>query len=317
MTSRVPLPFDPGGTPFLVSAARKAGAGRSRLNGGDLQRPLWGVRSASGPTPEASAESELHSLCAALTVRMPAGAFFTHETAAQLMQLPLPRRLEKLRPPHVGVAAPTRGMDADEIIGHRVSIRPDEITSWAGFPITAPARTWLDLAARLTLVELVAVGDFLVRRDQPLCSIRDLAEAGARYPSRRGIISIRTALPLIRTRSESPRETKLRLVIVWAGLPEPESNFNIYDSEGRFLARADLAYPEYRTMIEFQGDHHRTDRGQWRRDIQRTGNVEDNGWQVLQFTDDDLATLDAQARLVERIRLRLASRGWLAPAPRV
>jgi very-short-patch-repair endonuclease len=208
-------------------------------------------------------------------------------------------------------------MDADEIVGHRVSIRSDEITSWAGFPITTPARTWLDLAARLTLIELVVVGDFLVRRDQPLCSMRELAEAGARYPSRRGIISIRAALPLIRTRSESPRETKLRLVIVWAGLPEPESNFNIYDSTGRFLARADLAYPEYRTMIEFQGDQHRTNREQWRHDIQRTGTVEDNGWQVLQFTDDDLSTLDAQARLVERIRLRLSSRGWLSPAPGV
>jgi hypothetical protein len=119
--------------------------------------------------------------------------------------------------------------------------------------------------------------------------------------------TVRAALPLLRTRAESPRESVLRLIIVLSGLPEPECNLNIFDPSGQFLARADLAYPQFKLMLEYQGDQHRTDRAQWRRDIRRVGSVEDNGWQVLQFTDDDLRDPTA---LVARIVRRLRARGW-------
>ena len=117
----------------------------------------------------------------------------------------------------------------------------------------------------------------------------------------------RVALPLLRTGSESPRESMLRVIIVLAGLPEPECNLNIYSPRGRFLARADLVYPEFKILLEYQGDQHRTDRAQWRRDIRRTGSVEDHGWQMLQFTDDDLQN---PVDLIARIELRLRGRGW-------
>ena len=88
--------------------------------------------------------------------------------------------------------------------------------------------------------------------------------------------------------------------------PEPECNYRVFDEQGRFLARGDLVYPGYRLFIEYQGDHHRTDRAQWRADIRRIGRLEDHGWQVLQFTDDDLQD---PATLVARIALRLRARG--------
>ena len=238
---------------------------------------------------------------------MPPRAFFTHQTAAQLLRLPLPRSFETARPVHVGIAAPARAMDAAGVVGHRLRIRPDEIVAWRGLRFTGPARTWLDLAARLSLVELVVVGDYLVRWRQPFTTLDELADAAGSYPSRRGLARVREALPLIRTRSESPRETTLRVLIVLAGLPEPECNFNIHDPRGRLLARADLAYPEFRLLLEYQGDHHRTDRAQWRRDIRRVGSVEDHGWQMLQFTDDDLQD---PAALLARIERRLRGRGW-------
>lgn len=204
-------------------------------------------------------------------------------------------------------------MDAGGVIGHSLRIRPDELVDWRGLRFTGPARTWLDLAARLSLVELVAVGDYIVHWRQPLATLSELTDAVGRYPSRRGLARARDAVPLIRTRSESPRETALRVLIVLAGLPEPECNFNIHDSSGRFLARADLAYPAFRLLLEYQGDHHRTDRAQWRRDIRRVGSVEDHGWQMLQFTDDDLQD---PAALLARVERRLRGRGWtgkLAP----
>lgn len=193
------------------------------------------------------------------------------------------------------------------IRGHRLQIDTGDIVHWRNLPVTGPARTWLDLAARLTLLELVAVGDYLVYWERPFLSVADLVEALGRYPSRRGLALARVALPLVRTRAESPKESMLRVIIVLAGLPEPECNLNIFDPVGRFLARGDLVYAQFKLLLEYQGDQHRTDRAQWRKDIRRVGGVEDHGWQVLQFTDDDLQNPRA---LVLRIERRLRARGW-------
>ncbi|TFB50323.1 DUF559 domain-containing protein [Cryobacterium tagatosivorans] len=319
MTARVPLPDEFSDRPFLTATARDAGVGPSRLRGADLYRPFWGIRSPAPPAPagapgvaapgaDASAAAvAVEALCRALALRMPPHAFFTHETAAQLLRLPLPRAFEAAPPLHVGMPAPARAMDARGVVGHSMRIRADDVVVWQGLRFTGPARTWLDLAARLSLVDLVAAGDYLVQWRRPLATLDELADAVARYPSRRGLARARDALPLVRTRSESRRETKLRVAIVLGGLPEPECNLNIYDPDGRLLARADLAYPEFRLLLEYQGDHHRTDRAQWRRDIRRVGSLEDQGWQVLQFTDDDLRD---PAALLARIELRLRGRGW-------
>jgi hypothetical protein len=239
-------------------------------------------------------------------VRTKPEAFFTHTTAALLLGLPVPIRLARLRPVHVGVVAPASAMEARDIVGHSLRVDPDDLVDRWPLRLTGAARTWLDLAALLTLGELVAVGDHLVYWESPILTRGELADALERYPSRSGLRRARAALPLLRTRSESPRESMLRVIIVLAGLPEPECNYNVFDEQGQFLARGDLVYPEYRLLLEYQGDHHRTDRAQWRSDIRRTGRLEDHGWQVLQFTDDDLQDPSA---LVARIGLRLRARG--------
>jgi hypothetical protein len=78
----------------------------------------------------------------------------------------------------------------------------------------------------------------------PLVTSGELAAALEAYPGRRGLQRDRTALPLLRTRSESPRESVLRVIIVLAGLPEPECNYNVLAADGTFLARGDLVYPD-------------------------------------------------------------------------
>ena len=301
MTSRIPLPQGLGDQPFLVVEARDGEIGRSRLNGGDLWAPFWGIR-----TPM-DANRSVENLCRAVSLRMPPDAFFTHGTAAQILRLPLPYRLQSARPLHVGFPAPMRAMDARDIVGHSVRMGTGELRVAKGLNVTCPARTWLDLAAKLSLLELVALGDHLLQWEHPLTTIDELRLAVKRHPGRRGLRTARLALPLLRTRAESPRESILRVIIVLAGLPEPECNYEIFDTRGRFLARADLAYPDYKLMLEYQGDYHRTDREQWRKDIRRVGSVEDAGWQMLQFTEDDL---QRPTELTMRVERRLRARGW-------
>jgi hypothetical protein len=309
VTARIPLPDGWADRPFRVGDALRAGVSASRLDGGDLDRPFWGVRIPAQGRPGVRGyvtRGEVEALCTALLVRMPPSAFFSHATAAILLGLPVPARLSRLRPVHVGVPAPVRPMEARDVVGHRLSVLPDDLVERGRLRLTGPARTWLDLAATLTLHELVAVGDHLIQWRSPLVTPGELAAALQTYPGRRGLQRARAALPLLRTRAESPRESVLRVIIVLAGLPEPECNLEVFDADGGFLARGDLVYREYRLFLEYQGDQHRTDRAQWRSDIRRTGRLEDNGWQVLQFTDDDLRD---PAALVARIRLRLRARG--------
>lgn len=51
-------------------------------------------------------------------------------------------------------------------------------------------------------------------------------------------------------------ESLLRAAILAAGLPEPTINSRVLDESGGWLARVDLAYPDRRIAIEYQGDHH-------------------------------------------------------------
>lgn len=301
MTQRRPLPGEFSDRSFRVSAGREAGIARSRLRAADLTTPFHGIRSAGG------FGHTVAEYARALRPRLPEEAFFSHSSAAQLIGVPLPARLQTALPVHVGVAAPHKVVTARDIVGHRLSIEDQDVVDWRDLRITGAARTWLDLAGMLDLADLVAAGDYLIHWENPLTVLAELTDAASRYRGRRGRVLIRAALPMLRDRAESPRESRLRVIIVLAGLPEPLCNYNVFDSTGRFVARADLAYPQFRLLLEYQGDQHRTDRAQWRRDIRRLGEVEDEQWQVLQFTDDDVR---APVQLVTRIERRLRARGW-------
>jgi very-short-patch-repair endonuclease len=82
-------------------------------------------------------------------------------------------------------------------------------------------------------------------------------------------------------------ETRLRLLLVRAGLPAPCVNRDVVE-DGAWLARPDLSYPLQRIAIEYEGDHHRTDRRQWKRDKARRRLLEDHGWLVIEVIDDDV-----------------------------
>src|SRR5690606_27406781 len=93
-----------------------------------------------------------------------------------------------------------------------------------------------------------------------LDAIRDRLRAWGRFP---GCTSVRAALALAREKVESPKETETRLLIIRAGLPEPVVQFEVRDG-GRLVARIDLAYPDLKIAIEYEGDEHRVDKNRWR-----------------------------------------------------
>ena len=83
-------------------------------------------------------------------------------------------------------------------------------------------------------------------------------------------------------------ETRARLVFHRSGLPEPELNASVHAEDGHFIARVDFLWRVARVVVEYEGDHHRTDRRQWQHDIARTRLLEALGWRVIRITSSDL-----------------------------
>jgi len=108
----------------------------------------------------------------------------------------------------------------------------------------------------------------------------------------------RTALSLADPRAESPRETALRLLLVAAGLPRPESQVEVRDGV-RFVARLDLAWPQARVAIEYDGAHHRGFL-QHSRDLERHNALRALGWIVIQVDARLMSQPDRLVALVHR-----------------
>jgi len=167
-------------------------------------------------------------------------------------------------------------------------------------PVTDLVSTWLDLGGdtSLSLVDLVVVADAVVSREPD--QLPTLLELAGRRPGR-GRRRLIAASELVRAGSESPMETRARLAFASGGLPEPELNAQVYAEEGTFIARVDFLWREARVIVEYEGDHHRTDRTQWENDIARVRLLEALGWKVIRITASDLRE-PRLARLIDQLR---------------
>jgi hypothetical protein len=76
-------------------------------------------------------------------------------------------------------------------------------------------------------------------------------------------------------------ETRLRMLIVLAGLPEPEVSHEVHDADGRLLYKFDLCDPDLKLIVEYDGRQHRDDLDQWDHDTQRRDWLDHNGWMIV------------------------------------
>lgn len=293
------------------------GVTRDRLAASDLMKPFTGIRMPAEPAtspPQSDADwlqifathqDENRRLCAAYRLRMPPAAFFSGPTAALLHGAPLPYWLSADRRLHVGLPDDCRAVQVVGAIGHSYSIDPAQVTTCALGRLTTPERTWCDLARILRLPDLVAVGDYLIRWSSPLSSHDRLAVAVHLQKGQRGVKNLRTALTLLNERAESPKESILRVQLILGGLPAPEVNVNVFDTEGRFIGRVDMMYRRYGLILEYEGLQHLVDPDQWQRDIERVQKLEDEGWRVIRVTRADLAN---PRELIGRIHAHIRSR---------
>ncbi|MGO4598987.1 hypothetical protein [Terrabacter sp. 2RAF25] len=273
------------GKPFLRSAARHLSDGQLRRGYRTLFHGVHVSRQAS-VTVATLAE-------AGLLVAEP-GSYVSHQTAARLLGGIVPAD------PNVHVTSPRIRVKGAGLVGHRRKVG-QQVMTWGGLRITSPAQTFLDMAHCLTLVDLVVLGDSLVRHKRTTS-----AELVSRASAKSGPYShlARRAASLVRAGVDSAMETRLRLLIVLAGLPEPEIDHRVHDHDGALLRRYDLSYLPFPLIIEYDGRQHAESDQQWLSDIGRDEVLDDERIRRLVIVSRDLYSTPANtlARITKAMR---------------
>jgi hypothetical protein len=322
MSRRANLPDSLRGTAFSVQDALELGIPAGRLRAKDLTRRFraaWiegeapeedaaraaarpGIAGRASGTAEKVALNETLELCRAYVPIMGEDQLFSHLTAARLYGFPLPERLR--HGDRLDVWAEAVQVKTTGVVGHRSA--PLRFRRHLDLAVVEPVVALVQIASVLQRDDLICVGDYLVRRKRPLCTVDDVIQAVDRTRGVRGIRGLRLALADIRPGTDSPMETIMRLVLTRGGLPEPTIHHTIYDDAGGFIGTPDLAYVNEKIAIEYEGEVHWTDRAVFAEDIERRELMQEAGWYVIRVISDHVYRHPAW--LVERIRRKLVER---------
>ena len=225
--------------PFTRTQALTAGLTDAELRRRDFVRLYRGVYLSR----QAPASLEVRARGALLLA--PSTAVISHHTAAALWGGSVPHSSSV----HLTIAR-SQSFQTAGVRTHE-SDRARDTTFHRGIRMTTPEQTFIDLAANLDLVELVVLGDRMVRREVTTPQ-RLVRSADAWRGHHRGRVC--RCAGLVRAGVDSPPESRLRMLVVLAGLPEPAVNHVVRDPDtGEWLRRFELAYRDLRIAIEYEG----------------------------------------------------------------
>lgn len=240
---------------------------------------------------------------AILRVKAALACFFddahaSHASAARVWRVPVQTRPgEHVTVPDDGHRLRRVGVTSHHRPGAAVAVRH-------GVRVSVLTDLFVELADELSLVELVVAGDWMVRRHA--VRIKELRAAARKAPGRAGQLA-RQAAGFVRAKVDSPMESRLRMLIVLAGIPEPRVNMSVRDVDGEPVRRFDLSWPEVRVIVEYDGRHHVERIEQWESDLGRREEIDDEGWRILVVVAHGIYT--DPGRTVERVFRLLRARG--------
>ncbi|MGC5583227.1 hypothetical protein ACPYOC_02665 [Ornithinimicrobium sp. W1665] len=287
--------------PFLRGEGIRHGLTRHRVDGPAYHRLFGTVRAPS------SVELSPSTLLEAARLVVPE-AVASHHTAARLWGGLVPDTAEV----HVTVPASKARRRRP---GLRCHVRGPEFTRTTTLPggqvpLTSPEQTFVDLAADLSLVDLVVLGDSLVHRG---VTTPDRLSGAAARATGRGAAAAKEGAGLVRDGAESGMESRSRLLLVLGGLPEPQVNRWVLDETGRGRYRLDLPYPELQLAFEYDGRQHAEDARQWGWDLARREWLDGQGWRLVVLRAEDVYITPWAT--VRRARDALAARGFDVDLP--
>jgi Protein of unknown function (DUF559) len=190
------------------------------------------------------------------------------------------------------------------IVGHTYDLQPDDWLSIDGMRVTTPARTALDLGRTLRLDKAIPSLDALMNATS--FKVDEVLAIADGRPGMRGVRRLRCALEYVDDGAESPQETRVRVLLVRAGLPKPETQNEFADEYGEVRIRVDMGWREWKVGVEYDGVQHWSDARQRSWDIDRLAILEDAGWVVVRVSAEMLRRPDV---IIDRIRMKVRAAG--------
>lgn len=288
--------------PFTFKQAQESGLTRRELRGDAYVRVSYGRYVAAGTAIDLRLRAQ--TIVSGLTD----DAHLSHHSAAELLGL----WLDPAPVVHICRGGTTRVKRAD-VAAHQCTRHGErradgDIWTRHGLAVSAPITCFFELADTLDLVDLVVLGDSLVKKGHTTPD--ELAQRSEAFAGD-GAIRARRAARLVRAGVDSRQETRLRLLLVMAGLPEPTVNVCLRDADGEVMRRLDLAYERWKVAVEYDGRHHAENSAQWRSDIRRREELEALSWRMIIIESSGIFTDPADT--ADRAEAALRQAGWRGP----
>lgn len=169
--------------------------------------------------------------------------------------------------------APTGVKSRDELLFE------NEIQRLNGLKVTTPERTAFDVGRRDRVGRAVERLDALARATN--FKVSAVEELAGKHRRTRGLRQLENALGLVDPGAESPRETRLRLLLIRAGYPRPRTQIPVLSPDGCRRYYLDMGWEEIMLAVEYDGDQHRTDRARFAYEIKRAADIDEVGWKVI------------------------------------
>lgn len=145
-----------------------------------------------------------------------------------------------------------------------------------GMALTTVERTAFDLGRHGPLTQAVARLDALGNATG--FRVDAVADLARRHRHTRGLRQLEAALGLVDAGAQSPKESWLRLLLINAGFPRPQTQIPVLGEDGYPKYFLDMGWPDSMLAVEYDGDHHRTDRPQFVKDAERLEYIRQVGW---------------------------------------
>jgi hypothetical protein len=201
-----------------------------------------------------------------------------------------------------------RSRKHDGLVVRQESLEVDEVMHVAGLPVTTPARTAFDLGRHLPRGEALARMDALMRAAP--YSLNDVFTIAKRHEAARGVRQLRELLPRVDGGAASPQETRLRLLFIDSGFPKPTTQIPAVEAGGRLVRMLDMGWEDFMVAAEYDGDHHRTNRSRYVKDLRALPKLQALGWIVVRVIKED-----KDDDVVRRAYRAMTSRGWKPARP--
>ena len=279
--------------PFTLAEAKAAGLSRHALRGPEWRNIFQTVWA------HCETEETREFRFAAARLVLPSRAVTWGLTAAWLYGADV--RREDDFDVFAGMPKGGRVRSREGLVVSQETLQPRDIWTIDGVQLTSPVRTVFDSLRLLRGDMRLIVADALTHLGRT-----DVEEVRRYFAGQRRLRNLRVGAALvdqIEPKSESPMETRLRIGLVAAGLPQPVAQWVLRDHLDRFVARLDLAYPEQKVAVEYDGAWHWERR---REDDRRRDAARALGWIVIVVSADDL--FGSPERLYAQVAAALRSR---------